>query len=314
MVVAQKLADHMSYKMPGILLLWLLATPVRAEFHGVIIQGLSGNPDYAEQFELQTGQLERAARSLADPEHVHVFRGESVSRDTLQKFFSELAEKTDPEDSIAIFLVGHGSFDGLEYKFNIPGPDLSGADIAALMNALPSRRQLLVNPGSASGAILEMLKNDASRIVITGTRSGNERNATRFGAYFSAALTEPAADLNKNESISVGEAFEYAERHVDDYYRDDGSLATEHPQVSGDRQSDYLLSRLGDLQLPEDDPRLSALFKRREALDGEILQLQLNRDSMNEEEYFSRLQELMIDLALLDGEIEKIREAGPDAR
>lgn len=314
MVVAQKLADHMSFRMLSILLLWLLAAPVRAEFHGVIIQGLSGNHDYAEQFELQTGQLERAAMNLAASEHVHVFRGASAGRETLQKFFSELAEKTDPEDSIAIFLVGHGSFDGLEYKFNIPGPDLTGADIAALMNALPSRRQLLVNPGSASGAILEMLKNDASRIVITGTRSGNERNATRFGAYFSAALADPAADLNKDEAISVKEAFEYAERRVADYYETEGSLATEHSQLAGDRSAGYLLARLGVPQAPGDDPRLAELMQRRETLDGEILELQLGRDSLNEEEYFSRLQELMIDLALLDGEIEKSREAGPDAR
>ena len=313
MVVAQKLVDHMSYGMPLLLLLGLLATPVRAEFHGVIIQGLSGNPDYAEQFELQTGQLERAAMSLSDPEHVHVFRSASASRETLQKFFSELAEKTDPEDRIAVFLVGHGSFDGLEYKFNIPGPDLNGADIAAMLNALPSKSQLLVNPGSASGALLEMLKDDKNRIVITGTRSGGERNATRFGDFFSAALAEPTADLNKDEAISVKEAFEYAERRVADYYETEGSLATEHSQLAGDRSAGYLLARLGVPQAPGYDPRLAELMQRRETLDGEILELQLSRDSLSEEEYFSRLQQLMTDLALLDGEIEKSREAGTDA-
>ena len=26
-------------------------------------------------------------------------------------------------------LIGHGSYDGAEYKFNIPGPDLTGAEI-----------------------------------------------------------------------------------------------------------------------------------------------------------------------------------------
>ena len=296
-----------------LLLLNICATPCLADLHGVIIEGLPGNQEYAEQFRAQTEALLAAARGMSGEGRVHLLREAKADKAGVQRLFEGLAGRIKPKDRIAIYLVGHGSYDGFEYKFNIPGPDLNGADLAVLMNGLPSREQVLVIPGSASGALLEILKDDERRIVITGTRSGNERNATRFGGFFAAALTEPAADVNKDEAISVKEAFEYAERRVADYYETEGSLATEHPQIAGDGLAGYLLARLGNGRKAEDDPRLAGLLQKREALDGGILELQLDRDSLGEEEYFARLQDLMIDLAELDGEIERLRESIQDA-
>ena len=46
-------------------------------------------------------------------------------------------------------LIGHGSYDGAEYKFNIPGPDLTGAELASLLDHIPAQRQLVVNMTSS---------------------------------------------------------------------------------------------------------------------------------------------------------------------
>lgn len=296
-----------------LLLLNICAAPCRADLHGVIVEGLPGNTEYAGQFRAETEALLAATRGMSGEGRVHLLREAKADKAGVQRLFEGLAKRIKPKDRIVVYLVGHGSYDGLEYKFNIPGPDLNGADLAALMNGLPGREQVLVIPGSASGALIEILKDDGKRIVITGTRSGSERNATRFGGFLAAALAEPAADVNKDEAISVKEAFEYAERRVTDYYETEGSLATEHPQITGDGHSERLLARLGGGGKAEDDPRLTGLLQQRESLDGEILELQLNRDTLGEEEYFSRLQDLMIDLAELDGEIEKLRESNQDA-
>ena len=48
-------------------------------------------------------------------------------------------------------LIGHGSFDGYEYKINLPGPDLSGVELARCSIASRCTRQLVVNMTSASG-------------------------------------------------------------------------------------------------------------------------------------------------------------------
>jgi hypothetical protein len=311
MVVAPQVADDMR-RLLLLLLLTICAAPSRAEFHGVIIEGLPGNQEYAEQFRAQTEALQAAVQGMGGKGRVHLLREGQAGKADVQKLFEGLTQRLKPGDRIAIYLVGHGSYDGFEYKFNIPGPDLNGADIAALVNGLPSRKLVLAIPGSASGALLELLKDDGRRIVITGTRSGSERNATRFGGFFAAALAEPAADVNKDEAISVKEAFEYAERRVADYYETEGSLATEHPQIAGDDLAAYLLARLGG-ERTEDDPRIAGLLQQREALDGKILQLQLNREALGEEDYFARLQDLMIDLAEIDGEIERLRKDIPDA-
>ena len=39
-----------------------------------------------------------------------------------------------------------------------------------------------------------------------------EKNATVFGRYWVEALRDPAADVDKNETISALEAFQYAEK------------------------------------------------------------------------------------------------------
>ena len=75
------------------------------------------------------------------------------------------------------------------------------------------------------GAIADLAAGD-NRLLILATRSGAERHATRFGGYFAAALNDPTADLDKNQLGSATEAFDFAERQVDDYYERNGQLAT----------------------------------------------------------------------------------------
>ena len=36
-----------------------------------------------------------------------------------------------PSDAFVLMLIGHGTFDGHEYKFNLPGPDITGAGAGA---------------------------------------------------------------------------------------------------------------------------------------------------------------------------------------
>ena len=39
----------------------------------------------------------------------------------------QIAGQAKPEDDFLLLLIGHGTFDGVEYKLNLAGPDLSGA-------------------------------------------------------------------------------------------------------------------------------------------------------------------------------------------
>src|SRR5581483_3514969 len=149
------------------------------------------------------------------------------TRDQIRARFAEIDKQAKPADALVLMLIGHGSFDGTDYKFNIPGPDITGAELASLLDRIPATRQLVVNMTSSSGGSMSFLQRK-SRIVITATKTGTEKNATVFARYWAEALREPAADADKNESVSALEAFHYAQQKTNEFFDSQKRLATEH--------------------------------------------------------------------------------------
>ena len=289
-------------------LLAMLPVLSAAELHVVVVEGLGGNDIYGQQFATQADAI---AGALAAPDStVTVFRDGDYGREDIIGHFRELASRAAGDDRVAFFLVGHGSYDDHEYKFNIRGPDLTGTDIADALDALPARNQLLVNTSSASGATRERLESD-NRTLILATRSGAERHATRFGHYFAIALSDGAADLDKNQAISAEEAFRYAERQVADYFERNGQLATEHPRLEGELAARFSLSRLGAQRPAPGDAELDRLVRTRDRLTSEIEELRLRRDAMSAGEYQSEQLRVMLELATVEEQIER-REAELD--
>lgn len=293
-------------------ILLLLPIVVAAELHVIAVEGLGGTEEYTQRFSEEVAKLELAAESITTSEHMRVFAGEEATEENILAHFDALAAIVNADDRVVIYLIGHGSYDGYEYKFNLPGPDLTGEQLVELLDALPSNNQLLVNTSSASGATLDALTNE-TRVVITATRSGSERNATRFGSSFVAALEDPAADINKNNAISAQEAFDYAARQVTDYFEFRGQLATEHPQLKGERAARFTLARLEVPEPAGDDPELGLLFEQRDQLDGRIEELQLRKDELTTDEYYTQLQQLLLELARVGDRIDRITEADDSA-
>ena len=287
--------------------LWLLMSIASAaDLHVVIVQGLAGSKEYGAQFAAQTAAVKRSADRLAGAGLVKTFLGDEAKRDPVLEHLRSFAG-LDSDDRVAVFLIGHGSYDGFEYKFNLPGPDLTGADLRSAFDQIGAGTQLLVNTSSASGALQDDLKAD-QRILITATRSGGERHATRFGEYFAAALSEPSADTNKNGVISAREAFDYAQRQVADWFEFEGRIATEHPKLAGDRAAQFTLARLTAEPKVASSPQLATLVRQRSALDSQIENLQLNRDSMASVDYFERLEALLLELAGVQEKIDTLAQ------
>ena len=283
----------------------LLLAPVAAaaEMHALVVEGLAGDAMYAEQFENQSRSVDQALQSQTDSGNVQLLRGSDATRDAVLERLSRQAGELASADQFVLVLLGHGSYDDYEYQFNLPGPDLTGEDIVAALDALPATTQVLINTSSASGAIAEAAAADG-RIVILATRSGVERHATRFGGYFADALGSGAADTDKNGRISVAEAFRFAERQVADYYERNDQLATEHPVLDGEPADRVSLARLGGPPPAVADTALSELVAERNALNAEIEDLRLARDDMSAADYQSELLEKMLELARIEDAIE----------
>ena len=285
----------------------------------VIISGPGGEAVYAKQFEEWTGQLSSvlAERYGFDAKHITVPR---ATADEVKSVFGTLKTQLDANNVVFVFLIGHGSFDGKESKFNLIGPDLSASEYNALLSSLPTRRVVVFNMTSASGEFIKSLA-AKGRIVVTATRNGQETNATRFTGFFISALQATDADTDQDGHTSVLEAFVYANRLTGDFYKRAGRLATEHALIddNGDgvghekvEAGEGLLARATYLDsLSVDEAAATAatgrLLKERTRLEGEIEQLIARKSNMPEGEYEATLERLFVELAKVN---RSIKQAG----
>lgn len=297
--------------LPLLLLLLTCAPSAQAALYVTIVQGLGGEPAWDVRFSDQRHKIHDASVTQTDASLVTTFAGTDATRDNLLAHFRQLSETMADNDRAAIYLIGHGSYDGEQYKFNIPGPDITDADLGEILDSLPGQNHFLANTSSTSGAILDTLDLEG-RIVITATRNGNEKNATEFGEFFASALSSEEADLNKNNNVSIQEAFDFAERSVAEFFESQGKLATEHPQIRGDGAPAFSLARVQPLETDDSDPRINALLSRRLELDNEIEALQLRRNEFSNADYIQRLQALVLESAQVTEQIDALR-AGSEA-
>ncbi|MFN0087003.1 MAG: hypothetical protein ACKVX9_16550 [Blastocatellia bacterium] len=287
----------------------------------VVITGIGGEEAYSKQFSAWTaslkskllGELGFAPEKVLSLAETPEAGAQKATAENVRQTFVGLRNALNPDNQLFIFLIGHGSFDGKIAKFNLIGPDLSAGDYAQLINSLPARRVVIVNMASASGEFIKPLAGEG-RVIVTATRSGMEQNATHFPEYFISALGNPEADTDKNSRVSVLEAFDYASKLTEMYYKQKGNLATEHSLIddNGDgaghpkgEEGDGGLAKLTFFDsLPQQqaggNPELAKLFADRLRLEGEIEQLKTRKAQMKEEEYEDALEKLLIELARLN--------------
>jgi hypothetical protein len=303
--------------------------PLDPNKFAVIINGAGGEPAYAKQFEQWTAELSAvlSERFGFDSKQVRVLTekpadstGVRATAEEVKRTFAALKTQLSANNILFLFLIGHGSFDGKEAKFNLVGPDLSASEYNVLLSSLPTRRVVVFNMASASGEFIKSLT-AKGRIVVTATRNGQETNATRFAGFFISALNAADADTDQDGHTSVLETFVYANRLTADFYKRAGRLATEHAMLddNGDgvgheklEAGEGLLARATYLDsLSVDEAAASAatgkLLKERTRLEGEIEQLIARKGSMPEAEYEANLERLFIELAKVN---RSIKQAG----
>jgi hypothetical protein len=299
----------------------------------LVVSGIGGEKVYRERFEQWSQTMLDAAgtRLAMPPERVvylhHPPRESSAGEDgpllkaELQTSLSRIAADSEPGDVAVILFIGHGNTRREDALFNLPGPDLSAAELDEMLAALADRRVVIVNTAPSSAPFIKTLSR-SNRVVITATASASERYHTIFPRHFVAAFAEGGADTDKNGRVSVAEAFEYARREVRRTYQDAGRLQTEHALLDDDgdgsgsmdlvaEDGDGALARTVFLQgaraaVPGASARLGRLLEERAALLERIDVLKADKQGMDLAEYEERLEELLVELALTS---RAIREA-----
>lgn len=289
----------------------------------VVVAGLGGDEPSRRSFHDWAMALVRAAPQLGVPDSHVVYLGEDPARDparmaarstkhNVEETLRTLARRLGPSDQVIVVLIGHGTEREGEPQFNLPGPDLTARDLAALLDALPAERVAVVNTASASGAFLPVLS-APGRVIVTATKSGFERNQTQFPRYLVEALTGGGADTDKDGRVSLLEAFDYARREVARAYEADGRLLTEHALLddNGDGEgsaapgadaADGALARTivfgGPAAVTTGDPVLAQLYREKADLERRIAALRQRKEAMPREAYERQLEELLVGLAM----------------
>lgn len=228
-------------------------------------------------------------------------------------------EPRDGNAELWLILIGHGTFDGRDAKFNLRGPDVSAGELSGWLNPI-HRPTIVIDTTSASAPFLNKLK-APNRVVVTATRSGHEKNYSRFGSFLAEAIADPAADLDQDGQTSLLEAFLSASHRSAEFYQTAGRLATEHSLLddNGDGQGtpadwfrgvlavkkpqknvlvDGLRAHQVHLVASEAERLLTPESRRlRDELERQVMRLREEKARVPEEEYYTRLEKLLLELA-----------------
>lgn len=316
-----KLSSGISRALLGVACLLLAAVSAHADAYYVTVSGLGGEPDYEQRFASAAQDLDKLFKGSGAGVHVFTLSGADATKEHVTAVMGQVAKSAKPEDSFALILIGHGSFDGVEYKFNLPGPDMTAAELAALCDKILAKRQLVVNTSSASGGSIPAFQK-TGRAVIAATKSGTEKNATVFVRYLVEALQDPTADLDKDDAISAMEAYKYAAAKTAAFYESQKRLATEHPVFEdtgkGDAVreaatttgeglllSEFTMVRMGAAQRAAADPAKRDLMARKEELEQTIDMLKYQKAAMDDQDYKKQLQAALLELARVEEDLDK---------
>lgn len=285
----------------------------------IVVVGAAGETEYAEAFATSAEQWTKTA-AKAGAKLVRIgleASGGTSDRERLQQAL--LTEVKEGPAELWLVLLGHGTFDGREAKFNLRGPDLAAPELAEWLK--PFKRPLAIIDTSSSSAPFLAKLSGANRAIVTSTRSGHEQNFARFGRFFTEAAGDPASDLDKDGQVSLLEAFLSGARRTAEFYKTEQRLATEHAllddngdglgtpaewfrgvratkqardgaSLDGTRAHQFHLVRS-----TEENQLSPDLRAKRDALELAIARLREGKAKLAGDEYYARLEKILLDLA-----------------
>jgi hypothetical protein len=286
----------------------------------ILVVGAEGEPEFGKEFTQSADHWADAARR-ANANLITIGRDpESPNLPDKQHLKQSLdAELTKPTAPLWLVLIGHGTFDGKEAKFNLRGPDVADAELADWLK--PCRRPLAVIDCSSSSAPFLTKLSAPGRVIVTATQSGQEIQFAHFGTYLAAAVADPAADLDKDGQTSLLEAFLAASHNVDEFYKQAGRLATEHALLddNGDARGtpaawfqgtratkaardgaplDGPRAHQWHLVLTADEQAMPLESRaKRDDLELKIEALRTKKTTLSESDYYAQLEDLLLQLA-----------------
>jgi hypothetical protein len=310
-------------------LAFVVLTPSLApagERYALVITGANGGDVYAQKYtKWRTSFVETLRGKFHyDPQRLIVLAdvtpGDDVrpsTRENVRAALADVRKRMTKDDQLLVLLVGHGtSLDGEEAKFNLVGPDMSASEWSELLRTIPGRL-VFVNTTGASYPFLRKLARKG-HVVLTATDTAAQQFETVFPEFFVKAFDDPAADLDRNNRVSMWEAFTYASAGVRQWFEQKGQLPTERPLLDDtgagvgrealNPGTDGAIARVTYLEpdvalnLPA-DTQLAGLMRRRAELETLLEELKARKESTPPDQYDADLEKILVEIARLSVQI-----------
>ena len=305
--------------MRTLLLLAAAALSAQATSFYLTVAGLGGEPEYEQRFAGWASDFNKAVAGEAGAK-VETLTGKDATKANIQSKLSAIAGQAKSDDTLTVLFIGHGSYDDIDYKLNIPGQDISASELNDALNKIAARQAVILTTAGSGGAISKLQKD--KRIIISATKAGSERNATIFARFWVEAFRDAAADTDKNQTLTALEAYKYAKTKTKDYFDTQKRLATEHPLLEdtgkGDGEADpstangqgllagrFPVMHLGSATAVAVTPAKQALLKRKDDLETSIDELRYRKAAMDLPTYNKQMQGLLLELAKVQASLDQ---------
>lgn len=292
------------------------------ERYALVVTGASGGPQYAEKYDewrssfvqLLQGELGYAEANVLVLAEEEFAGARKATRENVRAAIADLRKRATRDDVVLVVLVGHGSGNDVgDAKFNLVGPDLGASEWGEMLKTMPGRL-VFINGASGSAPFLQELS-ARNHVVITANDSAAQTFETVFPQFLLEAYRSNGADLDKNDRVSVFEAFAFISSRVREWFEQRAQLATEHAvlddngdgvgRLIDDEGADGLLARLTYLRAdpPIEDtgnPERTAMLRRRAEINTQLEELRARKNTMALDDYERALETLLLELARLD--------------
>ena len=236
----------------------------------------------------------------------------------VRRALTSIRDRMTRDDLLFIVLIGHGTFDGVDAKFNLVGPDLESADWAALLRPLPGR-VVVVNTSSAQLSVPRAAggpRRGSSSPRPIRPRSGSTpcfpeyfiraldrrrpRTSTRTAASRSGRRSpRPAATCGATTS-SAASSRPSARCSTTTATASAGRSAI--PATTGRSRAARYLDESLPGAAPTDEVLLK-LLQRRATLEADVEDLKIRKTFLPPAEYAKEFERIMIELAKVSHDI-----------
>lgn len=226
-----------------------------------IVVGISSYPDlpglkYADDDAYRMFAHLRSPEGGAVPEdHFELLIDDRATKSNIEHALRKMSKKAGPSDRIVLFFSGHGHQDAfLPYDSDGFQKILSHAWIQSIFSESDSENKLIFADACLSRQGLqhaERLKAPSSLLSTSGkgtvvllssrmSETSLESDGLRQGvfSYFLFRGLSGAADLDRDQGVTIGELYRYVSRHVVEY-----TSGLQHPILAGDLKDPLVISK-----------------------------------------------------------------------